>query len=61
MKTKQDFPLVMKAKHVAEAMGVSTRVAYDVMELPDFPLIRIRTIKMVAREKFFEWLEKDRG
>lgn len=58
MKTKQDYPLVMKPQHVAEVMGVSKRVAYDVMELPGFPLIRIRKIKMVAREAFFLWLEQ---
>lgn len=57
MKTKNEYPLVMKSQHVAEAMGISRRVAYDVMELPGFPLIRVRKIKMVAREAFFQWLE----
>ena len=57
MKMKEEYPLVMKPQHVAEVMGISKRIAYDVMELPGFPLIRIRKIKMVAREAFFTWLE----
>jgi hypothetical protein len=47
----------MKPQHVAEAMGVSKRTAYDVMELPGFPVIRIRKTKLVARDSFFNWLE----
>jgi hypothetical protein len=58
MRTQNDFPLVMKACDIAEAMGISKRLAYDVMELPDFPVIKIRTMKMVARDSFFEWLTK---
>jgi hypothetical protein len=48
----------MKAQDVADAMGISKRLAYDVMEMEDFPAIRMRKIKMVARESFFEWLHR---
>jgi hypothetical protein len=58
MKTQQDFPIVMKAQDVADAMGISKRLAYDVMEMEDFPAIRMRKIKLVARESFFEWLHR---
>jgi len=57
VKEKNEFPIVMKPTHVAEAMGVSKRTAYDVMELPGFPLIRVRKTKLVSREAFFHWLE----
>jgi hypothetical protein len=58
MKTQQDFPIVMKAQDVADAMGISKRLAYNVMELPDFPAIPMRKIKLVARDSFFEWLHR---
>jgi hypothetical protein len=58
MKTQQDFPLVMKAQHVAEAMGISKRLAYNVMELPGFPAIPMRKMRLVSRESFFEWLHR---
>ena len=48
----------MKSSDVAEAMGISKRIAYDVMELPGFPVIRVKKMKMVAREAFFHWLER---
>jgi hypothetical protein len=57
MKDKTEFPLVMRPQDVANVMGISKRIAYDVMELPGFPLIRIRKTKLVARDSFFTWLE----
>lgn len=57
-KDKQDFPLILKADHIAEIILVSKRIAYEVMERPDFPLIRIGRCKRVSREAFFQWLEK---
>jgi hypothetical protein len=58
LKEKTEFPLVMKPADVAEVMGISKRTAYDVMEMPDFPLIRVRKTKLVSREAFFGWLER---
>jgi predicted DNA-binding transcriptional regulator AlpA len=57
MKEKNEYPIVMKAKDVAEVMGVSKRTAYHIMEIKDFPLIPIGKMKLVTRESFFNWLE----
>lgn len=57
MKTKEDYPVVMKAEHIAEVLGVSKRFAYDVMEAPGFPKIQVRKFKWAMREAFFKWLE----
>jgi excisionase family DNA binding protein len=43
---------------VMQILGVSKRVAYEIMEAKDFPLIRIRRSKRVNREDFFNWLEQ---
>lgn len=52
------YPLVLTAKHVAEILDISLRVAYEIMESKDFPVIRIGRNKKVSRKAFFEWLEK---
>lgn len=56
MKTT-DYPLILNADHVAEIMGVSKRIAYELMEYKGFPLIRVGRLKRVNREAFFGWLE----
>lgn len=58
MQTKEQYPITMTAKHVAEVLGISLRVAYEVMEQKDFPLIRIGRNKKVNREAFFKWMER---
>ncbi|VXC06973.1 putative prophage LambdaBa04, DNA binding protein [Bacillus sp. 349Y] len=58
MKKIEDYPLTMTAKHVAEILNVSPRVAYDLMEGKDFPLIRIGRHKKVHRDKFFLWMDR---
>lgn len=62
-KRREDYPLVLKAKHIAEIMGVSLPTAYEYMRHTDFPLLDLPgAVKRVGREQFFEWLDrKHRG
>lgn len=39
-------------------MGFSLRMAYQVMDFPGFPTIRIGKCKRVGRDEFFAWLEQ---
>jgi predicted DNA-binding transcriptional regulator AlpA len=55
VKTLDDYPLILKAEHIAEIMGCSKPTAYQVMELRDFPLVRTGKLKRVGREAFFHW------
>lgn len=52
-----NYPPVLTADHIAEIVSVSTRVAYELMERKDFPLIRIGRLKRVNRDEFFKWLK----
>jgi excisionase family DNA binding protein len=54
---KEDYPMVMQVEHVAEVLDISKRVAYELMERQDFPLIRVGRLKRVNRDSFFQWLE----
>ncbi|WP_127532774.1 helix-turn-helix domain-containing protein [Paenibacillus kobensis] len=52
-----DYPLLLKAAHVAEILGVAKSTAYEMMRKTDFPVIVIDSISRVPRDKFFEWLD----
>jgi excisionase family DNA binding protein len=54
---KEDYPLILKANHVAEILSVSRRKAYEVMDCSTFPLVKIGRSKRVSRDAFFKWLE----
>lgn len=58
MYTKETYPLILDSKLIAEIMGISRPWAYEVMERSDFPLRRIGRRKLVARDDFFEWFDK---
>jgi excisionase family DNA binding protein len=57
MKNTTDYPLILTAEHVSEIMGISKRIAYEMMEYKGFPLIRVGRLKRVNRDSFFGWLE----
>lgn len=54
----EDYPLILQASHLAEIIGVSKRVAYEIMEKSGFPLVRIGRCKRVPRDAFFKWLNE---
>ncbi|WP_238458156.1 helix-turn-helix domain-containing protein [Alkalihalobacterium alkalinitrilicum] len=58
IETSNDYPYILTATHISEIMGISKRVAYEIMDYKDFPLIRIGRTKRVKRESFFRWLEQ---
>lgn len=55
--TPTEYPLILTADHIAEIMGVSRRIAYEMMEYKGFPLVRIGRLKRVNRDSFFYWLD----
>ena len=54
---KTDLPLILDARIVAEILGISRAATYHLFEQEEFPAIRIRR-KLVSRDAFFEWLER---
>jgi hypothetical protein len=55
---KEDYPMVLTAKHVSQILGCSLRIAYEVMDYEGFPLLRVGRSKKVSREAFFNWLDQ---
>ncbi|MDV2684000.1 helix-turn-helix domain-containing protein [Alkalihalophilus lindianensis] len=58
MKDKEeDYPLILTAKEISEILKISKPTAYEMMNQPTFPLIRIGRCKRVLRTDFFTWLK----
>ena len=58
--TKQPFetmPDVMDAKQIAEALQISKAGAYNLLNSPDFPTLRIGGRKLVMKADLMDWLK----
>jgi excisionase family DNA binding protein len=60
MKTVQEYPIILTAKHIMEILGVGKDYAYELMKRKDFPTIKVGKYKRVHRDDFFAWLEKQK-
>ena len=60
-KSYDDLPLFLNAKMVAQVLGVSISTAYEVMNEPDFPTLRVGSRMVVPKEKFIQWAEEQSG
>ncbi len=57
--SRDNYPIVLKASHIAEILEVSEPTAYKLMRQEGFPLINGMGRNMrTLREKFFLWLEE---
>jgi hypothetical protein len=60
MKTKEDYPIVLKVSHVAEIMGIAPSTAYEHLRREDRLgklVIEGTGCKRVYRDRFFKHLE----
>lgn len=57
MKEKNEYPILLTAKHVAEIIGCSLRSAYNLMDETDFPLMKLGGLKRVGRDEFYKYLD----
>lgn len=53
----ETMPDVMDAKQLAEALQISKAGAYNLMNDPDFPTLRIGGRKMVMKTELILWLK----
>ena len=52
----ETMPDVMDAKLLAEALRISKVGAYNLLNSPDFPTLRIGGRKLVMKQDLLEWL-----
>ncbi len=53
----QDLPLILNAKQLATALGISRSLAYQLFKQPDFPTVKIDSRLVVSRESFWNWFQ----
>ena len=58
-KSYDELPLFLNAEMVANVLGVSSTVCYEMMHAGKLPVIRIGNRLIVPKEKFLEWIEKN--
>jgi len=59
-KNFEDLPLILKADQVADVLGVSVRVVYNLTKRQDFPAIRVGEKRIVIpRDHFLRWLHNN--
>ena len=52
----ETMPDVMDAKQLAEALHISKAGAYNLLNSPDFPTLRIGGRKLMMKQDLLEWL-----
>ena len=60
-KSYDDLPLFLNANLVAEVLGGSISTAYEVVDTPGFPVLRVGSRMVVPKEKFIQWAEEQSG
>ena len=53
----ETMPDVMDAKQLAQALQISKAGAYNLLNSPDFPTLRIGGRKLVMKHELVDWLE----
>ena len=54
----ETLPDVMDAKQLAAALQISKAGAYNLLNSPDFPTLRIGGRKLVMKNDLLEWLKR---
>lgn len=54
---RTEIPMLMSAKDIQE-LGVSRAMAYQILNRNDIPVLKIGDRKMVKREDFMAWLDR---
>ena len=55
------LPLFLNANTVAQVLGVSISTAYELLNDPIFPTLRVGSRMVVPKEKFIQWAEGQSG
>ena len=60
-KSYDDLPLFLNASLVAQVLGVSISTAYELMNEPGFPVLRVGSRMVVPKKKFTQWVDAQFG
>lgn len=57
-KSYEDLPMILNANDLIDILGLSRTNIYYLLRAEQFPTITIGKRKMVRKDKFLEWLDK---
>ena len=57
-KSYDDLPLFLNASLVSQVLGMSISTAYELMNEPGFPVLRVGSRMVVHKDKFVEWVSQ---
>ena len=57
----ENLPAVLNANQLATALGISRAGAYQLLNTPTFPTLRIGKRLLVPRDRLVEWIEQNTG
>ena len=60
-KNYDGLPLFLNASLVSQVLGVSISTAYELLNEPGFPVLRVGSRMVVPKEKFMQWAEHHSG
>ena len=60
-KSYDELPLFLCAEHVAKLLEISMSSTYELMLESSFPVLKVGNRKVVPKEKFRAWVEKNVG
>ena len=60
-KSYDDLLLFLNASLVLQVLGVSISTAYELLNEPGFPVLRVGSRMVVPKEKFMQWAEHHSG
>ncbi|MBQ2709169.1 MAG: helix-turn-helix domain-containing protein [Clostridia bacterium] len=60
-KSFDELPLMLDAKVLSNALGISRSSAYELMRKEGFPALWSEGRVVVPRDKFQEWVEQNTG
>lgn len=58
-KTKDELPMYLSVRDVADLLGISRASAYELVHEEDFPKLKVVAGRIIIpRDKLFEWLDQ---
>jgi len=52
---------VLSVKEMQKELGIGRNVAYELVRIPGFPVIRVGKKYLIPRDGLYRWLEENQG
>jgi len=60
-KELSELPVTLNATEIAQTLGLSKAMAYNLLRSEGFPTLKIGARMIVSKTAFIQWIEKNSG